>query len=58
MKSETFYRMSPTDRSHLTREKAREIIADYVNWYNCERIQKFLGYRLRNNTKALLDAGI
>ena len=44
MKSETFYRMSPRDRIHLTRETAREIIADYVRWYNSERIQKSLGY--------------
>ena len=44
MKSETFYRTSPRDRIHLTRDKAREIIADYVNWYNTERIQKSLGY--------------
>ena len=44
MKSETFYRINPTVRTHLTREHAREIIADYVNWYNCERIQKSLGY--------------
>lgn len=44
MKSETFYRMSPRDRIHLTRETAREIIADYVRWYNSERIQRSLGY--------------
>lgn len=44
MKSETFYRMSPRDRIQLTREAAREIIADYVRWYNSERIQKSLGY--------------
>ena len=44
MKSETFYRMNPRDRIHLTRETAREIIADYVRWYNTERIQRSLGY--------------
>ena len=45
LKSETIYRLTPSERLGLTREKAREIIARYITWYNRERIQRSLGYK-------------
>lgn len=45
LKSETFYSLSPAERFRLTRDEAKKIIANYIEWYNVGRLQKSIGYR-------------
>ena len=56
MKSETFYRLNPSERLGLTREKAKKIVEAYIRWYNEERIQHSLGYRSPEEVILSFDA--
>ncbi len=44
MKCEWFYPKYGTGRWDLTFEQVAQMLFDYVNYYNEERIQKKLGY--------------
>ncbi|WP_462373694.1 IS3 family transposase [Turicimonas muris] len=45
LKSETYYRLSPVERSRLKRVDAQRMVESYIKWYNEERVQKSLGYQ-------------
>lgn len=44
LKSETIYQMPFHQRYGSTRKELMEIVNDYIQWYNEERIQEGLGY--------------
>lgn len=56
LKSETYYRLSPVERSRLKRVDAERIVKSYIKWYNEERIQKSPGYKPDRKLSSLLKS--